>query len=124
MDLSKLTPEGLKLFNENPDKTPEQLAELGLSTKDYEVLTAKPTRGRKPKEATPEPEPLPPPVEKIQPKMVQPTRDIPQHILQPQLDTKGGIRLYNKKKGSTKIMDSKMARMLAKKYPNEYEIVR
>lgn len=121
MDLSKLTPEGLKLFNENPDKTPEQLAELGLSTKDYEVLTAKPTRGRKPKE----PEaPLPPPVQKIEPKMVQPTRDIPQHILQPQLDTKGGVRLHNKKKGTTKVLDSKMARMLAKKYPNEYEIVR
>lgn len=122
MDLSKLTPEGLKLFNENPDKTPEQLAELGLSSKDYEVLTAKPARGRKPKEA--EPAPLPEPIQKIEPKMVQPTRDIPQHILQPQLDTKGGVRIYNKKKGSTKVMDSKMARMLAKKYPHEYEIVR
>lgn len=124
MDLRKVSPAGRKLLQEHPDKTPLELAALGLSEKDFEYLSKEiPTTPNPPIPPPPveEPTPLPQPIRKINPVSVQPTQTVKRPVHQEPIHP-GAVRLFNKKTGRTRAFDGKMAKMLATKYPNEFEI--
>lgn len=123
--MSKLSAAGIKLMNANPDKTPYQLLELGLSQSDYEeMINERPKRGRKPKEEPVKTE-EPPMPEVIKPIKVQPTSTIPkpkqpvQALYTHQNNT--AVVLY---KGKQMTMNRKTAELMQNKYPKQYQIIR
>lgn len=143
MDLKGLSPKGIELYNANPDKTPIQLAALGLSEADFNILSAQTPKKRgaqpKPKFAEPETEQptkveveqpkqeLPEVVQPIKVEITKPTslrRDNNTHTTPSTISKKKVACTYrNKKTGRVQQMNRATMEMMVRNNPDTYEIL-
>lgn len=105
-----------RLIRDNPDATPEQLLEMGLSQKGYADLKAKQAENTKQEEVKV--------VQKVQPVVTQNTARAMPRTTPPKVSATAGMAwLVNKKNGKRLYMAEAQVLRQIKKYPAEYEIV-
>ena len=114
-----MTAKDQKLIDANPGKTAYQLLELGLSQKGFTELSATQQTARIAPQYVSKNELIPDKVELT-------AKHIAQPILMPHvgvINVTDTVRLYNKKTGKTTNIQRVNAEKMARKYPNEFQVL-
>lgn len=114
-----MTAKDQKLIEANPGKTAYQLLELGLSQKGFTELSGMQQTARTAPTYTPKNELIPEKVELT-------AKHIAQPVLMPHvaaINVSDTVQLYNKKTGKTTSIQRVNAQKMARKYPNEFQIL-